>query len=441
MRSSLVVVVLLGAAACEHPADPGEVHDRINRIVPGIVDATSAAADGADPAWSALGQGLSLLDRFVPGVLPELGVDVASKAASPQLLGDGQTGADVAQSLNDGVFADANYEGDGVFRVPASQLCADPADTACVDDANRAELRIRAETADDGLDLTLLVGADRAEPMSIGLREGVLTMSVDLAEAEAAVRAVGTTEPGWTVELSGAISARLDVLGTAHVAVALNIDQPVHVAISDGTASEPFGLDTAVAQPLVRVELDGVAVIGSAQIGLGSTQVHVPADVDPALDVDLAGLTATAAMAAGALTIDRLSIGDRTMTVAVGGQQAIAIDLNPDAGRSLGMTVTGDATDATFAITPGLDLRVAIDHAVLGDTAPRYDVTRVLLWGASPSTVRQTADQLMVMSGALSLETNPAGYGVVVDGGQCLGEELRSDATGSYTAYVATACQ
>src|SRR5436853_6982198 len=105
MRSSLVVVVLLGAAACEHPADPGEVHDRINRIVPGIVDATSAAADGADPAWSALGQGLSLLDRFVPGVLPELGVDVASKAASPQLLGDGQTGADVAQSLNDAVFA------------------------------------------------------------------------------------------------------------------------------------------------------------------------------------------------------------------------------------------------------------------------------------------------------------------------------------------------
>lgn len=442
MRSSLVAVVVLGAAACDHPADPGEVHDRINQLVPEIVDATSAAADGADPAWSALGQGLSILDRFVPSVLPELGVDVASKAASPSsLLGDGETGADVARSLNEGVFADANYEGDGVFRVPASQLCADPADTACVDDANRAELRIRAETADDGLDLTLLVGADRAEPMSIGLRQGVLTLSVDLAEAEAAVRAVGSTEPGWTVELSGAISARLAVLGTAHVAIALNVDQPVHIAIGDGTGGEPLALDTAAAQPLVRVELDGVAVTGSAQLGLGSTQVHIPADLDPALDVDLAGVTATAAMAAGALTIDRLSLGDRTTTVAVGGQQAIAIDLNPDAGRGLGMTVTGDATDATFAITPGLDLRVAIDHAVLGDTPPRYDITHVLLWGGSPSTVRETPDQLMVMSGALSLDTNPVGYGVVVDGGQCLGEELRTDADGSYTAYVATACQ
>lgn len=454
MRSSLLAVVVLGAAACDHPADPSEVHDRINALVPEIVDATNAAGDGADPVFGALGNGLSLLDRFAPAVLPELGVDATFKVAAPSgggaVIGeDGATGADVARSLNEGLFADANYEGDGVFRVPVTELCADPTDTACVDDASRAELRVRAETADDGLDFTLLVGADRAEPLAIGLRRRAVTMSVDLGEAELAVRDIGATVsdgPAWTVELSGVISARLDVLGTAHVAVAVNIDQPVHVTIGDGT-SEPMQLDTAEAQPLVRVELDGAAVTGSAQLGLGSTQVHIPADADPALDVDLAGLTATARMHDGALTIDGLSLGDRTTTVAVGGQQAIAIDLNRDAGRALDMTVTGDDTDATFAVSPGLDLQVAIDHAVLGDESPRYDITRVLLWGGSPSTVRQTVDastgveQLMVMAGTLTLDTNPAGYGVVVDGGQCLGEESRSDAAGSYTAYVATACQ
>lgn len=66
-----------------------------------------------------------------------------------------------------------------------------------------------------------------------------------------------------------------------------------------------------------------------------------------------------------------------------------------------------DAT-GTIEVSPKFDLAIATDHAVIGDDAPVYDVTRVLLTGGLRSVT--DSNQLEVL-GALSLDTNPDGFG------------------------------
>jgi hypothetical protein len=143
-----------------------------------------------------------------------------------------------------------------------------------------------------------------------------------------------------------------------------------------------------------------------------------------------------ATLTAGALRVADMSLGNRTTTVSVGGQRAVSVDLNRDAGRSLDLVVAGGELDATFTVAPVLDLRVAIDHGLFGHELPRYDVTRLALDGA----LRSTAARLEVAAGQLTIETNPVGYGATFAAGQCIVEEFRSDATGSYSVLVPTTC-
>lgn len=450
MRSLLVVSLTVLVGACASEADPAAVRERIDRTLPPLVDESTGAADGADATFGAMSRGFDTLDLLAPGLLPGLGSDAGVRLpAMPAFGEDGQTGADVARELNETLFTDASYEGGGVFVVPTTLLCpADDlgvVDADCVAHATQAALRIRAElVGGDGLDLALVVGANRDEPITIALRPRSITATVDLGELADAARALAPAfgEPDLRFELAGVISARLEVLGTAHVAVAITIDQPVHVAFGDGalTGDDAFRLDTAQAHPLVRIELDGVARQGSAQVGLGATEVHVPDDTGPATDVDLPGLAATATLIAGEpVRITGISLGDRTTTVSVGGEQAIGVDLNRDAGRRLDLTIAGDELDATFTVSPAFDLRVAVDHAILGDTPPRYDVTRVALDGA-PAPALRASTQLAVVAGQLTIETDPVGYGATIAAGACVGEEWRADASGDYSVLVSAPC-
>jgi hypothetical protein len=462
MRLSFALPATLALFACTETADPASIRERIRRDVPAIVDETVAAGESADATVGALGQGLDALDRVVPGLLPDVagaGEDLKRGLASAD--GEAPTGADVAEELAARVFADANHEGDGVFLVPVDFLCpaADGAvaDPDCVESATRAQLRVRAELDGNGLAFTLLVGAERDAPVTLALHPNLLEVSVDLAAAAEAARAIGLLDPAIAVELGGVVSVRLDVVGAAHVAAAITIDRPIHVAVSD--AADPasdFRLDSAIAHPLVRFELDGVLGRGSAQLGLGSTQLHLAGDAEagsPATDLDLPGATANALLADGLFLASGIGLGDRATTISVGAQQAIAIDLNAGAGRRFDLAVTGDDVDATFAFTPSFDLRVAIDHAVLGDTPALYDVTRVALGGAETPALRSsltvTGDspetlspvrQLEVVAGELVIETNPAGYGATIAAGQCIVDEARSDAAGDYTVLAPGAC-
>jgi hypothetical protein len=454
---SAAAAFVLSACAAE-TASPSEIRTRISTQVPPLVDEAAAAGAGADAALGALEQGLDALGALMPGLVPEEAAAVFGVARLPA-DGDPATGAEVADELNTRLFSDANHLGDGVFAIPTDLLCpvADGAtapDPDCVAQAERAQLRVRAELAgDDGLALALVVGGDRAEPVGVELRAGFVGVSIDLAEVAAAAIELGLVDAGTTIELDGVISARFEILAPAHVSAAITIDRAIHVAVT--SATDPAGdirLDTAVAHPLARLELDGSAAdggIGTAQLGLGATQVHLAADAvtgAPARDLDLPGASAMIRLGAGQLLVERFSLGSRATTVMVDGQLGAQLDLNPDTGRALDLAVTGDATDAAFAFVPGLDLRLAIDHTVLGTAAPIYDVDRVVIDGAALPTLRARTTaagtaQLEVVAGQLTIGTAPAGYGATIAAGSCVGAEDRSGAAGDYTVPVAVACE
>ena len=91
-------------------------------------------------------------------------------------------------------------------------------------------------------------------------------------------------------------------------------------------------------------------------------------------------------------------------------------------------------------VSPKLDLRMFVDHAVLGDYPPVYDVSRVLLDGSLRTNTN--TEQLEVLSGTFAFETTPASYGFSASTGECVtGTEAYDDSSGSfYTEFSVGAC-
>ena len=142
------------------------------------------------------------------------------------------------------------------------------------------------------------------------------------------------------------------------------------------------------------------------------------------------------------LSLDNISLGDKTTKLSVGGQVAETIDLNATAGRKLNATITADLATGmqTLTVSPRLDLQTSVDHSLLGDEPPKYDVTRVLLDGSLRGSA--DTDQIEVVSGTFSITTNPAQYGFNASAGQCVTSTYEYDPVTyqDYEAYSVGAC-
>jgi hypothetical protein len=103
--------------------------------------------------------------------------------------------------------------------------------------------------------------------------------------------------------------------------------------------------------------------------------------------------------------------------------------------------IDGDGLgNETLSVSPKLDVRMTINHAALGSSAPLYDVTRVLLEGELTSS--ELSDAVEVSSGTFSITTNPAQYGFSATAGQCVSaDETYDSASGEYyTSWSVGAC-
>src|SRR6185295_18627630 len=130
------------------------------------------------------------------------------------------------------------------------------------------------------------------------------------------------------------------------------------------------------------------------------------------VELDLAGATATASFGDGQpLELSDVSLGKRTTTISINGVRAVAIDLNAQDGRSFDATVSHDAATGTdtLEVSPKLDLQLTVDHDVLGDTPPVYDVRRVTIDGSLRGS--DAGDQVEVLTVSFTVTTDPASYG------------------------------
>ena len=431
MRTMFFASLCLAAACSSDPPSPATVRARLTSDLGNVLHETQNASDGST--------------AHLPG------------SATASLLGVSTTMANVMagdpdkliQWLNDHVFTDANYLGDGTYKVPPELVCSTD-DTACAQRLELAQLRVRVEEDDNhALRFAVQIDPNHDEPLSFLLAHTELAVTLDLDGADHAIISLAELfgEQAPNVDLQGQATADLQILGSAHAKASLSIDRAIMVAVAP--QGEPLSGNGAwrfasTAAQVIAIELDGNAPLATLDLGLGETLVHVPGDATTkSTDVDLAGLTANAAFAGGnTLTIQHISLGGKTTTIAKDMAVGEMIDLNPNDGRSLQATITADPNSGieTLIVAPRLDLERSIDHAILGDAPPVYDVTRVLLDGALQSTA--SSSQVRVLTGTLSLATNPAPYGFSATAGQCIAQTQAYDATSAqpYTAYSVGSC-
>ena len=473
---ALPILAGLGLVACDdvRPLGPDETRSYVSSDLASVLRESSAAYQGGTEAMPGaaasaaadriLGSDSAIAAR-VRDVMSRLTAAPARGSRLPADPQPSETDRQIAL-LNDKLFIEANYVGDGVYKVPPSLVCTETTvdstghtietiDPVCADKLEQTQLQIQVVKHGDQIRFGIQVDANHDEPLAIFLEKHAIAVQVDLDDAWRAVVALAPLfgEDIPNASLSGQITGRVEVLGEAHAKASLELDRPISIKFAqagvdlEGPDALRFSSDAA---KVFSIELDGVGKRGSFALGLGATAAHVPSSISgttttpETTDLDLPGVTATAEFDAGRpLSVSNISLGKRTTTIQRNGKLAASIDLNPDDGRTLSAVLERDPATLreTLRVTPKLDLRLFTDHAAWGDTAPVYDVTQVLLEGGVRSNA--TGDKLEVVDGALRISTNPASYGFSASAGQCVaGADVEDTTTGLfYTQWTIGSCQ
>ncbi|MEO6771511.1 MAG: hypothetical protein ABI467_00625 [Kofleriaceae bacterium] len=313
--------------------------------------------------------------------------------------------------LTDQVFSDADYLGDDLFRFPAESVCgtAGVVDPACVAAVDQAALRIRVDDGDgEALHFYPQLGPDHDEPVDIAVTHDALTITADLDGAASALSAVaaalGAQAP--RAELAGQIAFELRVAGPAHVLAALAIDRPIAGALADpggsldGAGAVTF---TAPAGELLSIDLDANARTFAGHLDLGGIGAQTPDH-----DYLIATATGEAAFDGTALELSGLAL---SVSESVG--QHVAATL---AVSELAATIASVDGREELTPAPRLELASFVDHGLLGDPPPAFDVTHLVIDGV----VRGDAARLAVTNGSLSVATSPSQFSFVANAGTCV---------------------
>ena len=451
-RTSLLATTSLALlsfiTACDdEPATPApsEVRARLSTDLKNVLDQSVAANDGtimslAPPAF--LGQFIDLgggstdsESAFAPDDEPT----EESDEIDPQ---------EIIDQLNAELFTDANEVSPGIYAVPATFECGEPDGTdeyvECANNWSQLALRVRVSENGSELTFSVQIGAQHDEPLAVALTHESISLSVDLDEAEGAMESVAAAlgEEAPHANLTGAFTGSLTVLGAAHVALDLTVDRDVMIAVAEqgvDLAGPDAFLVSTPASHLIHLDLDGNAETGSVAVDLKSLIARIPDDGETT-ELQLPTIKFAASLSNAMLAVSQLSFSQQVF-LKRNGQTAVAIDVNPDNRNDFEATLTDDgAGGARFEVSPALDVRIDLDHAVLGDELPVYDISRVLLTGALRGS--EGSDAIQVENGTFSIETNPTGHGFNATAGQCVtGEDIYDDVTfTSYTQFTVGAC-
>lgn len=430
-------------------ADPDAVNARLHEVLPGLVEPTSQSIDfaGESTALAGLGDSMAAIDESLnlPFSIQPISISSSDQGAVAVALPEGEaTGEEVADSLAERLFTAENYEGDGVYRIPLDMVC--PADETtgevdpeCAATWQRAELRIKVELVDDGVDFTLLVGPDRSAPLSLELRPARASLVVDLGEAAEAIAFLAPDAELPDV-LDGVVALSLVVNGPQDVSFEIAVREAVRVEAN--TADGRIAFSTEAKDPLASLRIEVAARRLTALLDLGRTQLSMPNQMNDesslasgTWSIDWRGLsfTATAQDGADEIVIDNIGLGDDTSTVKLDDTQLIGVDLNPSDGRRYKMTLRPDPAGGLPIVTfePGVELLIDVFLQPLADAGDPIDswllddTYRIAITGDAPATqsiapddVAGTPGALRVASGTLAIESDTAS--VTVAAGQCL---------------------
>jgi len=465
MRTAIVSLSLVSTSllACSNdPPPPTEVRARLAQDLHYVLSEGKTAIDGSTaglPSGTAFGFATRVVNES--GAAARLVAPMqrlfVSKDRNQRVDGNPADMFDpdaIIDTLNNELFTDANYLGDGIYQVPPSLVCSDSVydettnttqeviDPECAQHLTQAQLRVRV-VEDDGLRFWIQLDANHDEPLGFLLKHDELGVTVNLDDATDAMIALAQIfgEQAPNADLRGQITGSIKIHGHAHAAASVSFDRALSIKFAD----QGINLDSdgafrfaSAAGDIAAIDLDGNAPKADLDLGLGLTTAHLPGDqVEPSTEVVLGGATVNAHAQGNTLTLNNLSLGNQTTTVTQGGQLALSIDLNANDGRKLNATVTADpATGSeTLTVSPRLDLATFVD-----DQPEPYNITRVLVDGSLRGD--STGGQVEVVSGSFSIQTNPSQYGFAASAGQCVfATEMYDETTfTSWTQYSVGTC-
>lgn len=454
-KGPLVAALALSLGACggSDGASPETTQAKLQSSLPALVDSTVSSMDfvGQSEQWTNLMTSLDTVDLLLP--FTETPVEEPLPAAGEE---DPLTGAEVADLLTEQIFNEANYEGGGNYRLSTDLLCPeefiyDPdqpdlpevptVDQECLDMVAALEPRVHVQEAGDGLDFTLMIGADRAEPISLELRSDRITLATDLADVKQAANSIATAS-GEAVELpaimEGVVAATLRSNGPQDISVEFAVREALNISGSFPDTGD-VAFSTAAADPIFSVRLNGADEEVTASMDVGRTQLSLPwASVDElsnatgtfALDWQGHSITAFLSEAQEGISLSNLGLGDGTSTIKLDEFTLFSLDLNADAGRRFAMDILAAADSLpTFTFDPKMSLAMHFDFSPLadaGDEVASYmlgETYTIDIDGDTPTLqpFQGAIDGgIKVVSGQMRIASSADNGNVTVDAGSCL---------------------
>lgn len=352
--------------------------------------------------------------------------------------------------LRERIFTEANVEkteGDStVFLLQGDDLCSDGSyapSPSCVESVNKAELRIRATHEGKGMNLELLVGPSRSEPMSLAFDETRVGLTLDLQGIKDTVQFLSPESSAQLPRVMvGRVELALTSAGPQDITFETSILDAMRLEMDSSSGTFAFSSDKAAPLTSIRTWQQNGTTHASFALNLNTTEVRMPYTGSSAQlsgkqwVVSLSGLSyeMEAHDQAEQLIIAHLGLGDAQSYLALGDQKLFTVDVNPYSGRHFDLSVFKGADGLPVVmVKPEFDVAVGLNLASLA-TDPSYEVPsyytnetyRVRLSGGiAPSLRAVPANEstgfrggLQVVTGNLSLGAK--GAEVSVSSGQCL---------------------
>lgn len=433
----------------------------------GVSEAIAFLED-SDLAMRGLGGGESCVS--------EISVDADGNETSNEYCESSEVSFDInepstqlTEFLKTRIFTEANVElaqpREITYLLKGANVCVDMGNdkAQCEDFFDKAQVRIVATSpAPNDFNLKLLVGAAKANPITLELGSSAMAIEADLGAAKASVltiaTALGEDAPELPETMQGKVRAALSRPGAKKLEATFSVLAALKVAGAD------FDVQVAPTNNAVKLSVDGVAKTVDNQVNWAAINAKFPFweyeevvtmvtddngdtyeeyDSQPKtkhnIQIALGGINGQALFDATseAINLKGLGLGDTTSTLSVDGEQIVSVDLNPANGRRVDLNMREEQDSMLLEIAPALNLNVVMAFAKIQDKFTELDVQEWMLGdtlsikadGANPVRLSM-GDQLKVLAGKLTISSSAANITHTVNADQCLSEtELQEPMT------------
>ena len=328
----------------------------------------------------------------------------------------------------------------------------------CLAVAEREAPQVRLTGVGDGLEAALLVAQGQESVGSVTLTSNLARVSLDLGVIARVIREISNEGEGegegFQVELEGAISLEMDTSEAGRAIFRFNVDRAIRVTgqfedasaldLSFPAAENVFSLTSDSADSSLALRLDIPKLVESFSASLTETYDYDPetgeeilVEQGPVRNIvaTLGGLDLGAALrlvGEGVETSFEVGLGDESSHVEIDGQRIVQVDLNPNNGRLISLSLDRsdfESEDLVLALASELhELKIETKLGLISEfEAPEWIADEIFKFaflsagGDLPSIALDSAnEQLQILTGTLEMTAERAGLSHSAEGGQCM---------------------